>query len=83
VKRSGPGPTLARPQARTHRPSSPISGPANIFTVAEQFWSARNRLNSARSPRDVRMAAITCSAFALELYLECLIALETGKAPTS
>jgi hypothetical protein len=65
--------------------------PANIFIVADQFRHASKILNltisgdmifqGQRAPFDVRVPMATCSAFALELYLKCLIAMETGKKP--
>jgi HEPN domain-containing protein len=57
--------------------------PGDIFVVAEQFRNGSKLLNLGQSgfPFDVRMAMMSCAAFALELYLKCLIAMETGKAP--
>ena len=65
--------------------------PSNIFVVADQFRNASKVLNLAlagvvtmaaeKVPFDVQMPMATCSAFALELYLKCLIAMETGKKP--
>jgi len=65
--------------------------PANIFTVAEQFRSADKMLNLMLRqeltyeghpvPFDVSIPMVTCAAFALELYLKCLISMETGDRP--
>jgi hypothetical protein len=65
--------------------------PANIFVVAEQFRFADKMLNlmlqgdlklkGAAIPFDVSTPMVTCAAFAFELYLKCLIAMETGSAP--
>jgi HEPN domain-containing protein len=57
--------------------------PGDIFVVAEQFRNASKLLNLGQTsfPFDVRMAMMSCAAFALELYLKCLIAMETGKVP--
>ena len=65
--------------------------PANIFVVAEQFRFADKMLHlmldgelqyqGQRVPFDVSAPMVTCAAFALELYLKCLISMETGKAP--
>lgn len=63
----------------------------NIFVVAEQFRIADKMLNlflqgeltyrDQRLAYDVSTPMVTCAAFALELYLKCLISMETGNAP--
>jgi hypothetical protein len=65
--------------------------PANIFIVADQFRHASKILHltlsgdmtieGQRAPVDVQVPMVTCSAFALELYLKCLIAMETRAKP--
>src|SRR5262249_46370125 len=45
--------------------------------VAEQFWKATNILHDGW--RIAPNPPIVCAAFALELYLKCLIAMEPGK----
>ncbi len=58
--------------------------PADMFVVAEQYRNASKWLILAPGygwPPDVAMPGITCAAFAMELFLKCLIASETGKVP--
>src|SRR5262249_11092561 len=65
--------------------------PANIFIVADQFRHASKILHltlsgemtieGQRVPFDVQVPMVTYSAFALELYLKCLIAMETRTKP--
>lgn len=58
------------------------ANPVEIFVVAEQFRSARRRLtvDSDDAPHgDAPLPAITCSAFATELYLKCLAACDHGR----
>ena len=65
--------------------------PSNIFVVADQFRHASKVLNltlagvmtlaGEKAPFDLQVPMVTSSAFALELYLKCLIAMETGKKP--
>jgi hypothetical protein len=65
--------------------------PSSIFVVAEQFRHASKVLNLTsagvltwhreRVPFDLQTPMVTCSAFALELYLKCLIAMETAEKP--
>jgi HEPN domain-containing protein len=59
--------------------------PSNIFVVAEQFRHASKFLNLTMQQEvwkhDVRVPIMTCSAFALELYLKSLISMETCKKP--
>ena len=58
--------------------------PADIFVIAEQFRDASKFLILAREhgwQTDVAMPAVTCAAFAMELFLKCLLAMETGKVP--
>lgn len=58
--------------------------PAAIFVVAEQYYRAAEHLGNAKRAGyafDVRMPAIVCSAFALELFLKCLLAMDTGICP--
>jgi hypothetical protein len=54
----------------------------NIFVVAEQFWRATNTLRTD-DWRTAPTPPIVCAAFALELYLKCLIAMEGKKPPLS
>src|SRR5713101_6772909 len=65
--------------------------PANIFIVAEQFRGADKMLHMILGgeltyqgdpvPFEVSVPMVTRAAFALELYLKCLISMETGAAP--
>lgn len=65
--------------------------PANIFIVAEQFRSAdkmlhmilRGELTAGGQPVPFEVSApmVTCAAFAFELYLKCLVSMETGFPP--
>jgi HEPN domain-containing protein len=59
--------------------------PSNIFVVAEQFRHASKFLNFSMlkgvCEYDVRVPMVTCSAFALELYLKSLISMERGAKP--
>jgi hypothetical protein len=54
-----------------------------IFMQAEQFHNACRLLGrfAARFNRNVSIPSMICSAFALELYLKCLIILAGRKAP--
>jgi HEPN domain-containing protein len=57
--------------------------PADIFVIAEQFRNASKFLILAREhgwQTDVAMPAVTCAAFAMELFLKCLLAMETEKS---
>lgn len=68
-----------------------IHDPASIFIVAEQFRSADKMMHMILNGDlqfqgqtvsfDVSVPMVTCAAFALELYLKCLISMETGQAP--
>jgi len=65
--------------------------PANIFLVADQFrvtdkllhMILRGELTYGKEPvpYEVSVPMVTCAAFAFELYLKCLISMETGAAP--
>jgi len=58
--------------------------PQHIFVVAKQYENARERLILVQDhgpQADVRMPTITCAAFALELYLKCLLALDARDVP--
>jgi hypothetical protein len=55
---------------------------ATVFLFAEQYKHASNWLGQARRngfEQEVRMPAVVCSAFALELFLKCLLILEHRK----
>ena len=62
----------------------PAYDPRRIFRIAEWFWLASNTLGEHVSARrGVLVPKIVLSAFSLELYFKCLIAVETGKKPPS
>jgi hypothetical protein len=52
------------------------SDPADIFVVAEQFWRATQILRGEQPQPS--SPPVVCAAFALELYLKCLIAMRPG-----
>jgi len=56
-------------------------GALNTFVVAEQFWKATNTLRDGW--RTAPAPPIVCAAFALELYLKCLLTIEGKKPPKS
>jgi hypothetical protein len=58
--------------------------PADIFVVAEQYRNGAKWLILSQThgwPFDVRMAAVMCASFALELFFKCLLAMENKIAP--
>jgi hypothetical protein len=57
--------------------------PLSMFVVAEQYWHGSEWLARAVDrgyPFNVDMPIVICSAFSLELYLKCLIALSGKRA---
>jgi HEPN domain-containing protein len=56
--------------------SAPEAGvdPSHIFVAAEQFRKAQQFLIENSPIEDTGIAAATCAAIALELYLKCLLA---------
>jgi hypothetical protein len=57
--------------------------PAAIFLFAEQYKHASNWLALSRRngfEHEVRIPAVVCSAFALELFLKCLLVIEGRKS---
>ncbi len=64
--------------------AKPAYDPKRIFRIAEWFHLARTILmQSVSTVRGVFVPAVVLNAFSLELYLKCLIAVETGKNPPS
>jgi hypothetical protein len=63
----------------------PHNEPRQIFLQAEQFHNARNLLGRfvTHYDRPVSFPSLVCSAFALELYLKCLIAINGNGIPTT
>jgi HEPN domain-containing protein len=61
--------------------SSNTVDPFRVYSQAEAFYHAAAALDRSSSPYYIqwRIPPVMCSAFALELYLKCLILLETGK----
>ena len=58
--------------------------PGRIFRIAECFFLASNTLNEHLGTNTgLAVPSVVLSAFSLELYLKCLIAIETGKNPPS
>src|ERR1700733_8329761 len=56
--------------------------PTTIFVVGEQYYQASEYLGQtakAGSFPNVGMPAVVCAAFALELFLKCLLVMESGK----
>ncbi len=62
--------------------AKPMHDPRRIFRIAEWFNLASNTLKERISEmRGVAVPSVVLGAFSLELYLKCLIAIETGKPP--
>ena len=62
--------------------AKPTHDPRRIFRIAEWFNLAGNTLKEHISEmRGVAVPSVVLGAFSLELYLKCLIAIETGKPP--
>lgn len=68
----------------TAHSAKPINDPRQIFRIGEWFYLASSTLGE-RVPktRVLFLPAIVMIAFALELYLKCLIAIETEATPPS
>jgi hypothetical protein len=62
---------MARPTAK---PDAVV-----MFLVAEQYWKASHQLAQPASREDVAFPTVVCAAFALEIYLKCLLVMQTGK----
>lgn len=62
--------------------TKPAHDPRRIFRIAEWFNLGSNTLRGHISEmRGVAVPSVVLGAFSLELYLKCLIAIETGKPP--
>lgn len=81
--RRGVGPLPCRYSCRPmKKPTRPTLDPISIFMQGERFMQADEHLRSMQDPYLMMVVgppALVLSAFASELFMKCIIYLETGK----